>query len=157
LWVGSGKSRHLEFSGVAFHFALDQPFPGVLVATRQLGLVEKIGYSLTSGDGMTEITLGDVEQAQRFRVRYNAPDAPDAAVAVLNAGFEKVLAFLTESWPEGRPRLALVGDEGFCYCRPGAISSRCRTARRSTTTRMWCRCCTNWKCCCRVRCWCARQ
>jgi hypothetical protein len=110
LWVGSGKSKHLEFSGVAFRFALDERFPGTLVATRQLGVAEKVGRALFGGDTMTEITLDDAGEAKRFRVRS---DAPDAAVAVLNAGLEKVLAFLADTWPAGVPRLALAEGEGF--------------------------------------------
>jgi hypothetical protein len=112
LWVGSGKNRSLEFGGIGFHFALEKPFAGTLVATRQLGLAEKIGYSFASGDGMTEITLANAEMANRFRVRS---DQPQAAVDLLNAGLEDVLGFLLKKWDGGMPRLAICGAEGFLF------------------------------------------
>ncbi len=111
-WVGSGKNRYLEFAGVGFHFALDNSFPGILVATRQLDFAERVGHSLFGKDEMTEITLDDAELNKLFRVHS---DAPQAAVDLLNAGLEKVLAFLRKSWDGGMPRLAISGADGFLF------------------------------------------
>jgi hypothetical protein len=98
------------FKGVIMAFRLDKPFPGVLVATKNVGGVTKFLRDLF-GRGRAGAESGDAEMDKSNEFRS---DNPDAARQLMRAGFLEALDRLREAWPRGaRPRSA-IGRQRLC-------------------------------------------
>lgn len=105
----SGKSESTVFKGLVLGFTLDHPFDGLLIAFRKSGDVVRWFRDLFSGDLHT-IDFVNPAIGDAFEVRT---DNPDAARKLVDGSLAKALAFLRDTWPDGLPRLALSGQNGF--------------------------------------------
>ncbi|MGE0280160.1 MAG: hypothetical protein AB7P20_06050 [Rhizobiaceae bacterium] len=105
----AGKSENVTFKGVGLAFEAASPFPGILVAGRQAGMVGGFFRNLFGGS-LEEIQSGvaDLDNAYDFRT-----DNPDAAKPLIVGRLAQALKWLGETWPSGQALVALRGSDAF--------------------------------------------
>lgn len=106
----AGKNTSTVFRGVVLAFQLEQQFPGVVVATKQVGSVTRFMRDLFGRGGLDPVTTGDpmIDETYEFR-----SDNASAARQLINPRFIEALDDLRELWPEAPSRVAIFEASGF--------------------------------------------
>lgn len=107
---GSGRSKETVFKGLIFHFRLDKPFAGTLVAARGGGWFERTMRDFWRTGPSNELKSGNLrldESHQFFSDNFAA------AKPIIAGPLTSVLIWLGNQWSEGDARIALSGDDGY--------------------------------------------
>ncbi len=105
----SGKTTVAVFKGVVVSFALERPFPGVLVAARRSGVVTKFFRDFFGGR-LEELKTGLAELDETYDFRTNNTQA---AQPLVTGRLPKALLWLAQAWPEQPARVALHDGDGY--------------------------------------------
>ncbi|MBP1857143.1 DUF3137 domain-containing protein [Rhizobium herbae] len=105
-----GKNKTVLFDGVIFHFYLEQPFPGILAATKRPTGMQKFAQELFGTGNLRIIDSGDAEidATHEFRTDNTA-----AARPLIEGPLVKALDYLSSVWRDDVVRIALSGHECF--------------------------------------------
>lgn len=106
----AGKIESTQFRGVITSFHLEQPFPGLLVATRKGNQMVSFFKGLFGSSALDSVDSGvaDLDRDYDFRT-----DNVDAARPLVQGDLARALAWLAQSWPEEPARVALHAADGF--------------------------------------------
>lgn len=105
-----GKNERTLFQGVILHFYLEQPFPGILAATKRPTGMAKFAQDVFGTGDLRIIESGDVhiDATHEFR-----SDNRSAAAPLITGPLVKALDYLGDVWRDDVVRIALV--ENACF------------------------------------------
>lgn len=104
------KNRKTVFKGLIFHFRLDRPFPGILVAAKRGNWLDRaLGGLFSSGPGR-EIKSGNsrLDETHQFFT-----DNFGAARPVIDGPLISVLTWFGNEWHGGDVRIAITDEHGY--------------------------------------------
>lgn len=106
--LAQGSETALRGVGMAFEAA--HPFPGILIAGRATAEGKGVFKGLFGKGSLEKVTadVADLDKAYEFRT-----DNPDAARPLIVGRLASAIKWLTQTWPEGQPLLALRGSDAF--------------------------------------------
>lgn len=104
-----GNAETTLFHGVVMAFETEQPFPGLLVATRRENHVVSFFRGLF-GASVDEIESGIPAIDEKYEFRT---DNAEAAQPLVRGRLAQALQWLGEAWPGEPARVALRGNDGF--------------------------------------------
>ena len=98
-----------SFHGIVLAFAIEQPFPGMLVATRKADQVMSF-FGHLFGKSLHEVESGIPAVDEKYEFRT---DNAAAAEPLVRGRLAQALQWLGEMWPGEPARVALRGSDGF--------------------------------------------
>lgn len=103
-------SATVVFKGIGLAFEAERPFAGTLIAGRKADIQAGFFKRVFGRPDLQKIDAGnaDLDAAYDFRT-----DNPDAAQALVVGRLAAALRWLGETWPAGRPLIALKGSDAF--------------------------------------------
>ncbi|MFM2281910.1 MAG: hypothetical protein RLZZ444_4141 [Pseudomonadota bacterium] len=109
LVTGSGKHENTLFKGLIFHFPLDHPFEGTLIAARRGNWLQEMVRDLFgSRDDVLECGDPEIDAFYEFRTTNFA-----AALPLVQGPLASALRYFSHDWREGDVLMALDGNACF--------------------------------------------
>lgn len=107
---GSGKHKETVFSGIIFHFRLENEFPGMLVAAKRGNWLQRTVREFWRTASYDEMSSGNrqLDETHEFH-----SDNFNAARPVIAGPLTSVLTWLGNEWHGGDVRIALSHGDGY--------------------------------------------